>query len=236
LAESVGRCLEQSAVASGYSDRTASQLYPPSQSPAASPSATVAATVVTFFPHPREYFSGQSRPLLTPLEEKSLQLAYMGVDQLVLLPFNQFLAELSAEDFVEQILINGLQTQQISVGNDFHFGKGRQGNAQVLKEIAARHGIDVHLVSLINDDQGRISSSRIRTALAEGDTTTVTALLGRPYSLSGRVSKENSSDAPSASPQPTSSYRAINLCPAGGSTAFGFMARTTAVRQCPNGG
>ncbi len=189
LAESVGRCLEQSAVASGYSDRTAAQLYPPSDSPAASPDAAVAATVVTFFPHPREYFSGRSRPLLTPLEEKSLQLAHMGVDQLVLLPFNQFLSELSAEDFVEQILINGLRAQQISVGSDFHFGKGRQGNAQLLKEIAAQHNIDVHLVSLINDDQGRISSSRIRAALANGDTATVTALLGRPYSLTGRVVK-----------------------------------------------
>lgn len=190
LAESVGRCLEQSTVASGYSDRTAAQLYSPQASLAAFPAeglTQAAATVVTFFPHPKEYFSGQSRPLLAPLEEKSLQLAHMGVDQLVLLPFNQFLAGLSATDFVEQILIRGLQAQQISVGSDFHFGQGRQGNAQVLKEIAARHQVDVHLVPLKHDRQGRISSSRIRQALAEGDVTTATALLGRPYTLSGRV-------------------------------------------------
>ncbi|MEL6325716.1 MAG: bifunctional riboflavin kinase/FAD synthetase [Cyanobacteria bacterium J06626_23] len=188
LAESVGQCLEQSTVASGYSDRTAAHLYTPSESPVTTlPGATEAATVVTFFPHPREFFSGRSRPLLTPLEEKSLQLSHIGVDQLLLLPFNRFLAELSAIDFVEQILISGLQARHISVGSDFHFGKNRQGNADLLSEVAGRHRVAVTVVPLKHDRRGRISSSRIRQALTDGDLAVATELLGRPYSLTGRV-------------------------------------------------
>ncbi|MEM9804099.1 MAG: bifunctional riboflavin kinase/FAD synthetase [Cyanobacteria bacterium P01_D01_bin.56] len=145
------------------------------------------ASVVTFFPHPKEFFSGQARPLLTPLEEKSRQLACLGVDQLVLLPFNAKLASLDATAFVEQILINDLQATHISVGSDFHFGKGRRGNADLLCEIATRNNIPVTIVPLQNDTQGRISSSRIREALSEGKLARANQLLGRPYTVTGLV-------------------------------------------------
>ena len=145
------------------------------------------ASVVTFFPHPKEFFSGQSRPLLTPLEEKSRQLACLGVDQLVLLPFNATLARLDATAFVEQVLIRDLQATHISVGSDFHFGKGRGGNAELLGAIAAQHNIPVTIVPLHNDSEGRISSSRIRQALTEGELTKANRLLGRPYTLTGQV-------------------------------------------------
>jgi len=146
------------------------------------------ATVVTFSPHPREYFSGTSRSLLTPIAEKTWQLSQLGIEQLVLLPFNQALSELSPEDFVEQILIKGLGARQISVGSDFRFGKGRSGNADGLKVIAARHNVPVTQVSLKYDEQGdRISSSRIRTALDTGHPDVATQLLGRPYTRTGKV-------------------------------------------------
>ena len=145
------------------------------------------ATVVTFSPHPHEYFSGVSRPLLTPVAEKAWQLECLGIDQLVMLPFNQALAQMSPQDFVEKVLIEGLKAQRISVGSDFHFGKGRSGNAQKLMEIAAKHGVPVVQVPLKHERGDRISSSRIREALQSGQIESATELLGRPYLLTGKV-------------------------------------------------
>lgn len=147
------------------------------------------ATVVTFLPHPQEYFSGISRPLLTPIAEKIWQLAQLGIAQLVMLPFNRALAELNPEAFVKQILIEGLQVQRISVGNDFRFGKGRGGDAEALQAIAATCGVPVTRVPLLHEKGDRISSSRIRAALQTGELAEATHLLGRPYTLTGRVVK-----------------------------------------------
>lgn len=144
-------------------------------------------TVMTFFPHPQEFFSGKARPLLTPLPEKAAQISRMGIGQLVLLPFDQSLANLSPEDFVETLLVKHLRVQHISVGKDFCFGKQRQGTADDLKALAARHGVQVHIAPLVDLGTDRISSSRIRQALAKTDLETAKALLGRPYSLVGRV-------------------------------------------------
>jgi riboflavin kinase / FMN adenylyltransferase len=145
------------------------------------------ATVVTFSPHPQEYFSGISRTLLTPVAEKTRQLERLGIDQLVLLPFDQALAQLSPEDFVERILIKGLQAKRISVGSDFRFGKGRAGDATRLATIAASYGVPVVQVPLKYEKGDRISSSRIRQALQTGQLKEATQLLGRPYTLSGCV-------------------------------------------------
>ncbi len=150
---------------------------------------TAFTTVVTFSPHPQEYFSGVSRPLLTPVAEKTWQLAQLGIQQLVMLPFDQALSALSPEDFVEQILIKGLQARRISIGSDFRFGKGRCGNADGLQAIAAHYGVPVVQVPLRYEGGDRISSSRIRTALQTGQLTEATQLLGRPYTLTGLVVK-----------------------------------------------
>lgn len=154
------------------------------------------ATVVTFFPHPQEYFSGIARPLLTPIDEKALQLKQMGVEQLVLLPFSRELASLSPEQFVEFILVRHLQAQHISVGIDFRFGRGRAGSVEDLQALADRWAMTVTVVPLKQDEcdspgstseGSRISSSRIRAALEKPDLQTAERLLGRPYSLTGRV-------------------------------------------------
>jgi riboflavin kinase/FMN adenylyltransferase len=144
-------------------------------------------TVMTFFPHPQEFFSGQSRPLLTPLEEKAMQMGTLGVEQLILLPFNRQLAALSPDDFVNSLLIQQLQVQRISVGKDFCFGKNRQGTVEDLQRLAAVHGVEVLITPSACLGAERISSSRIRAALADGGLTKVHALLGRPYRLIGRV-------------------------------------------------
>ncbi len=145
-------------------------------------------TVVTFDPHPQEFFTGQPKKLLTPLAEKVELLEAMGVEQLVLLPFDRELADLTADEFVEKILVRQLQASRISVGVDFRFGRGRAGTAVDLQSIASSYGIDVTLAPLHNCGEGdRISSSVIREALASGDLRKAHQLLGRPYSLVGTV-------------------------------------------------
>lgn len=144
-------------------------------------------TVVSFNPHPREFFSGQPQLLLTPLDEKVEQLDKLGIQQLVLLPFTQHLAKLSPQDFVEQILIQDLKAQKITVGKDFRFGYQRQGNVETLQAIASQFGTDVRIAPLKTEGDHRISSSLIRAALAEGNIQHANQMLGRPYQLSGIV-------------------------------------------------
>ncbi len=154
-------------------------------------------TVVTFNPHPQEFFTGKRRTLLTPLNEKVQQLLRFGVEQLVLLPFDRELAALSPQEFVEKILVQQLHAQQISVGQDFRFGRQRSGTAADLQAIAASFGIPVTIVPLQNlaDDSlqetlcHRISSSSIRQALEQGELQRAKTLLGRPYTLTGSVVK-----------------------------------------------
>jgi riboflavin kinase/FMN adenylyltransferase len=145
------------------------------------------ATVVTFSPHPKEFFTGEPRSLLTPQEEKVLYLEEIGVEQLVLLPFNRELASLTPQQFVEEILVNQLQARQVSVGVDFCFGYKRTGTAEDLQAIAATFGIGVTIVPLLRLHGTRISSSAIREALLSGDLQTANRMLGRPYRLIGQV-------------------------------------------------
>lgn len=145
------------------------------------------ATVVTFNPHPKEFFTGQRRSLLTPHEEKALQLESIGVEQLVLLPFNRELADLSPIQFVHEILVRHLQARHISVGEDFRFGYKRMGGAAELSAIASVFGIGVTIVPLLMFGGKRISSSAIRESLSEGDLQTANRMLGRPYRLIGQV-------------------------------------------------
>ena len=146
-------------------------------------------TVVSFYPHPQVVLQGISRAALTPTDEKARCLQRLGVEQLVLLPFNQSLRQLSPEAFLEQILLEQLQGQMIAVGEDFRFGRGRAGTAIALRDLAAKFGVPVTIVALETEGGDRISSSRIRECLAAGDVQTVHQLLGRPYELTGRVVK-----------------------------------------------
>jgi riboflavin kinase / FMN adenylyltransferase len=162
--------------------------------PAIAPSDGLVATVLTFNPHPQEFFTGTTRLLLTPIAEKIEQLKALGVQQLVLLPFDRAIAALTPQEFMQQILIDQLQAQRISVGFNFRFGCKRCGSVEDLK---AMWGDRVNIVpeQLMHnaldrkdgDAQVRISSSAIRAALAQGDIDTAHKLLGRPYSLIGKV-------------------------------------------------
>ncbi|HEY9647664.1 MAG TPA: bifunctional riboflavin kinase/FAD synthetase [Chroococcidiopsis sp.] len=149
--------------------------------------ATGVPTVVTFHPHPQAFFTGQQRELLTPLSEKAVVLSDLGIEQLVLLPFDQVLATLTPQEFVEDILLTKLQAQEISVGQDFRFGRSRSGTVADLEAIATARGITVHIASLYTHGHERVSSSAIREALTQGDLERVTCLLGRTYTLMGEV-------------------------------------------------
>ena len=146
------------------------------------------ATVVIFEPMPLEYFSrGQPPARLTRFGEKWRLLSEAGVERLLCLRFDRKLAEMPAEGFIERVLVAGLGVRYLAVGDDFRFGQGRRGNYGLLKQAGAAHGFEVtDSASLILDGE-RVSSTRIRSLLMEGDMPGAARLLGRPYSLSGRV-------------------------------------------------
>ena len=155
-------------------------------------SITFYSSVVSFSPHPREFFTGQKIKLLTPVAEKAEYLTTIGIEQLILLPFDQQLASLSPQEFVAEILVKQLQAKYVSVGEDFRFGNQRRGTALDLKKMASNWGITVHLNTLHkchNSDRGsvRISSSLIRQALLDGNIERANFMLGRPYKLIGKV-------------------------------------------------
>lgn len=145
-------------------------------------------TVITFDPLPREYFMGDKAPArLTTLREKFIQFDRLGVDQMLTMPFNARLAEMTAQQFIDDVLVRGLAIKALVVGDDFRFGKGREGDFEMLRRAGDHYGFEVIDTETVSDEQGRISSTRIRDALAAGDLETAAALLGRPYSMSGTV-------------------------------------------------
>jgi riboflavin kinase/FMN adenylyltransferase len=144
-------------------------------------------TVVSFWPHPREVLHGEPRLRLDLPEEKLELLEPLGIQQLVLVPFNRQLAQLSAADFVEQVLLGCLKARQIAVGANFRFGRGREGDTNTLRALAEAAGVQVSVLPILEDSGGRMSSSRIRAALSNGDLQSASELLGRPYRFRGTV-------------------------------------------------
>jgi riboflavin kinase / FMN adenylyltransferase len=144
-------------------------------------------TVVSFDPHPQQYFTGQQRQLLTPHQEREIILEQLGVQQLILLPFDRDLVKLSPQEFVDRIVDRQLQAKFISVGEDFRFGNQRAGSAEDLVTLTAEIDIPTRIAKLETNGDSRISSSRIRAALLAADLTLTQALLGRYYSIVGTV-------------------------------------------------
>ena len=146
------------------------------------------ACVITFEPLPHEYFSQKKvTTRLSRLREKAQLIADLGIDRLLILRFNAALANLTADDFIDQILHKGLGIGYLTVGDDFKFGKNRAGNYDLLQKAGAQLGFDIESTQtyLIGDE--RVSSTRIRALLNSGDLQEAAELLGRPYSISGRV-------------------------------------------------
>lgn len=146
----------------------------------------LAMTVVVFEPQPREFF-GADEARLYSLRAKLEAFAAHGVDTVLCLPFNANLAKTPAETFAKTYFFEALTARYILVGEDFCFGAGRQGNVTQLADWSTQHGIDLAVMPTVEDKTARISSTRIRKALLAGDFASAEAMLGRPYSLTGRV-------------------------------------------------
>jgi len=144
--------------------------------------------VVIFEPQPREYFAPNAAPpRLTRLREKLALLEQQGVDRVLCLAFNRRLRELSAEQFVQQVLIDGMGVKHLEVGDDFRFGCDRSGDFNFLVASGSRHGFSVEAATTVAEDGERVSSTRLREVLGEGDFPLAERLLGRPFSITGRV-------------------------------------------------
>jgi riboflavin kinase/FMN adenylyltransferase len=144
-------------------------------------------TVLSFWPHPREVLHGETRLRLDLPEEKLSLLEPLGIRQLVLVPFNRQLAQLDPRAFVEQVLVGQLGARHVAVGENFRFGAGRRGDTAELQRLGAALGVAVTVVPILRDGEERVSSSRIRRALASGDLEEARRLLQRPYRFSGAV-------------------------------------------------
>ncbi len=144
--------------------------------------------VLTFEPHPREYFDpAAAPPRLMRLGEKCAALDALGVERLVVMRFDAHLQQLSAEGFVEQVLCRGLDARHVVVGDGFRFGCRRAGTIETLTAAGARAGFEVVALPSVTADAARVSSTRVRAALGAGDLAGAERLLGRPYAMSGRV-------------------------------------------------
>jgi riboflavin kinase/FMN adenylyltransferase len=144
--------------------------------------------VIIFEPQPQEFFSpATAPPRLTRLREKLEALRRYAVERVLVLRFDRRLAAWSAEDFIRRLLIEGLDVRYLVVGDDFRFGQGRTGDFRLLRETGARAGFQVVNMHTFCIGGERVSSTRVRTALAQGDLAAAEALLGRPYRISGRV-------------------------------------------------
>jgi riboflavin kinase/FMN adenylyltransferase len=148
----------------------------------------VPACVLTFEPHPREFFAPDQAPTrLTSLREKLELLAGCGIDRVHVCRFNYDFAQITADDFIERIIVRGLSARWLLVGDDFRFGARRAGDFVLLKQKALRHGFEVAVLASVALDGERVSSSAVRRMLAAGDLVRAQRLLGRAYSISGRV-------------------------------------------------
>jgi riboflavin kinase/FMN adenylyltransferase len=144
--------------------------------------------VVTFEPTPQEYFQGDAAPArLTRLREKIPVIADMGVEWLLCLPFGEHLATVTAQTFIDRLLIARLGIKSLIVGGDFRFGKNREGDLAMLIKAGAEKDFDVAGIKSVLVDGDRVSSTVIREALGEGDLANAARMLGRRYSMCGRV-------------------------------------------------
>ncbi|MDY7032165.1 MAG: bifunctional riboflavin kinase/FAD synthetase [Thermodesulfobacteriota bacterium] len=149
--------------------------------------------VYTFEPHPLNVLNSQKTvSLITSFSEKMKLIEESGIDIVICEDFTPEYASLSASQFVEDILIKKIGIRAIFVGHDYAFGKGREGNIELLKQFGKEADFEVFVVDVINIDDGPVSSTRIRDLIQRGEVKKVARFLGRDYSISGKVGKGKS--------------------------------------------
>ncbi|WP_394195878.1 bifunctional riboflavin kinase/FAD synthetase [Litoreibacter albidus] len=144
--------------------------------------------IVTFEPHPREFFAKDAPPFrLMNAEAKANRLEKLGVERLYQLNFNTSLSGLTAEEFARDVIAKGLGLTHVVVGADFCFGKGRGGNVAMLQEFGEKYGFGVTVADLVTQDTAQVSSTNIRAALAEGRTRDAAEMLSHWHRIEGEV-------------------------------------------------
>jgi riboflavin kinase / FMN adenylyltransferase len=148
----------------------------------------VPAVALSFEPLPREFFAGNAAPARLQLPAMRIrEFQAIGIDRVGLLRFNAALASMTAEDFVQRLLVERLGVREVWVGPDFRFGHGRAGNLDLLQRMGAEAGFAADTIVPVEIDGARVSSTRIRAALQTGDFRSAAKLLGKPYAIRGRV-------------------------------------------------
>jgi riboflavin kinase/FMN adenylyltransferase len=150
-----------------------------------------APVVVSFEPLPRAYFSELPVLRLSSLREKLQGFAAAGMSHTLMLRFNKALAAMSAEDFVQQVLVNRLAAREVWVGSDFRFGHRRSGNVALLEQMGGELGFVANTMASVTLDGQRVSATRVRQLLAAGDFAAAEPLLGRPFVMDGKVEYGN---------------------------------------------
>ncbi|MDM8545940.1 bifunctional riboflavin kinase/FAD synthetase [Candidatus Venteria ishoeyi] len=144
--------------------------------------------VISFEPQPQEFFTPEKAPpRLTRLREKVLALRHFALDRMLCLRFNQYLAGLEPNDFIHQVIMEGLGVKYLIVGDDFRFGYRRAGDFSLLQTVGEHHGFQVHAMKTFLLDGERVSSTRVRQAMTTSNMAEVHRLLGRYYTLCGRI-------------------------------------------------
>lgn len=144
--------------------------------------------VMLFEPQPKEFFAPDKAPArISNLREKLQTLSFYGVDYVLCLPFNQAFRSLTAEHFIEKVLVKALKVKHLIVGDDFQFGANRGGNFTTLEQAGEKFGFAVQDTNTVCQAHERVSSTRVREALAQGDLAAAKLLLKRPFAMSGRV-------------------------------------------------
>lgn len=148
----------------------------------------VPATLIVFEPHPKEFF-GKAPDVarLSRLREKILLAERYGIDRILCLHFDTRLAECPAEDFIRQTLVDKLRVKALVVGADFRFGQGRRGDVAMLESASRQYGFSLHEANKVEQEGRRVSSTWVRACLAGGDLSGAKKLLGRHYSMCGRI-------------------------------------------------
>lgn len=146
--------------------------------------------LITFEPHPRKLiFPNQDIDIITPLDNKLSLMTSAGIDHVVVVPFTQEFAALSARAYVSGFLVDQFKPAAIVIGYDHHFGNDRKGNIDLLKELQSEYGFEVVEIAAQLIDDATVSSTKIRKAIASGNVADASSMLGRNYSLSGKVTK-----------------------------------------------
>lgn len=145
-------------------------------------------TVVTFHPHPKEFFSSSFKlNRISTLRDRMIEMKRCGIEQVCILPFDKAMAALSPQEFVQEILLNRLNAKQVWVGDDFRFGAKRAGDFTLLKQLGDGHGFTVNDLAEVQSNGTRVSSSNIREALKAGNVPQAVHMLGHPLVYSGHI-------------------------------------------------